>query len=475
VVLSADSQNLDRKFSEFFAWARRIRREQILLTAACYALGAALLLLPFHAPLDADRVRWLIPLVIFIMLTPLAFYSRRWRGQDATRALSQMDKALGLEERAVTAWDLLGRQAGGAAAQWVFRQAEDKLRGVDPRAFLPRSGSWPVYAFPALFALWFALLWFDVDRELFDTSRVAAPPTRAHTLREFARDLEEKAKSEGLRESQKIAQELERIAQNNLDRKSDERQFNQELVGAAQKLDALGSGAVEKENFAAAESQQSLKDLKAELEAMKDLMNLPDGAKGNEQLTQQWLDHLASMPQLSRQLGREPQKGQGFGQNQMRDFLQRMEQQTTGELDRRALIDAQQFLQQMMQRGQANQNQQNLRAAGREGAEEADTGEKTKSASHRPGTEPGTKDDATHTSPPPAGGASTQVKGQLGAGESSGIVFKGKPAPGKSQLSQQEIFASYQRQAEQELDSERVPEALKEMIKNYFMSLGEKK
>lgn len=472
--MSADNEILARKFTELLGWMRRQRCEQILLTVACLALGVAIFLLPFHGLLAADAIRWLVPLPLFAMLAPLGFYSRRWRREDATRTLTQLDKALGLDERAVTAWDLLGRRAGGAAAQWVFRQAEDRLRGVEPRAVFPRRGSWPAYAFPALFVLWFALLWFDFDRGFFDQGRLGSPPTPAHTLRDFAREMEEKAKNESLRESQKIAQELQQIAGKNLDGKSDERQFHKEVAGTAQKLDALGSAA-EKENFATAESQQSLKDLKVELDAMKDLINLPDGARGNEQLAQQWLDRMASLPQLGRQLGREPQKGQGLGQNQLRDFLQRMEQQVTGELDRRALIDAQQFLQQMMQRGQANQTQQNLRAAGQEGPQETGDGEKTKSASNRPGTEPGTPDGATPSLPPTAGGAASHVKGQLGAGESSGVAFKGKPTAGKSQLSQQEIVASYQRQAEQELNSERVPEALKETIKNYFLSLGEKR
>ena len=37
---------------------------------------------------------------------------------------------------------------------------------------------------------------------------------------------------------------------------------------------------------------------------------------------------------------------------------------------------------------------------------------------------------------------------------------------------QDEIIASYRRQAEAELNSERVPEALKETIKQYFLSLS---
>ena len=39
-------------------------------------------------------------------------------------------------------------------------------------------------------------------------------------------------------------------------------------------------------------------------------------------------------------------------------------------------------------------------------------------------------------------------------------------------MSQDEVIASYRRQAEAELNTERVPEALKETIKNYFLSLG---
>ena len=71
-----------------------------------------------------------------------------------------------------------------------------------------------------------------------------------------------------------------------------------------------------------------------------------------------------------------------------------------------------------------------------------------------------------------APGASTQVKGLLGAGESSGVDFKGKPTPGKSAVPQAEVAASYRRQAEQELNSERVPDALKETITKLFSVVG---
>jgi hypothetical protein len=52
--------------------------------------------------------------------------------------------------------------------------------------------------------------------------------------------------------------------------------------------------------------------------------------------------------------------------------------------------------------------------------------------------------------------------------------LKGKPSAGKTEVPEEEVIARYRRQAEQELDSERVPEALKETIRRYFLSLETK-
>jgi anti-sigma28 factor (negative regulator of flagellin synthesis) len=67
--------------------------------------------------------------------------------------------------------------------------------------------------------------------------------------------------------------------------------------------------------------------------------------------------------------------------------------------------------------------------------------------------------------------AATQLKGMIGQGNSSGVALKGKPSAGKTEVPQEEVIATYRRQAEQELNTERVPEALKETIKKYFLSL----
>jgi hypothetical protein len=67
------------------------------------------------------------------------------------------------------------------------------------------------------------------------------------------------------------------------------------------------------------------------------------------------------------------------------------------------------------------------------------------------------------------------VKGTIGEGERSATFFKGKPETGKSRLSQDEVVGRYQRQAESELGTERIPEELKDTIRNYFLSLEKTK
>ena len=98
-------------------------------------------------------------------------------------------------------------------------------------------------------------------------------------------------------------------------------------------------------------------------------------------------------------------------------------------------------------------------------------GERAKNQTNLPGREPGRKEEAAQPLPQFPAGAATHLKGSVGEGQSSGAALKGKPTAGKSEVSQAEVAASYRRQAEAELNSERVPEGLKETIKNYFLSL----
>lgn len=468
--MSSEAQTLVEKFSALVGWERRKRREQVCAMASCYALAAALLGLPFHGLLPVAWSRWMIPIVWFAMLAPIFLFRRRWRRADSARALAGLDRVLGLEERAVTAWELIERGDVRPAAQLVVKQAAERLEALDPRALFQRRWQWQHALALTLLASWLALMGLDIDRQF---GRGLLPPlamTIAQRLREYSRELQERARSEGLRESLEAAKELEKLAQKNIDANTTEDRFRKELAAASQKIGAMGKPAAEPPSFSAGESRQSLRDLKAELEAAQELLQFPGTANTEDKLAQQWLDRLASLPQLKRRLDSHPE--QKLDQNTLRSFLDRLDKQATGELDRRTLLEAQQYLEQLMKQGQGEQGEQSVRAPQGKEQEGGGDGERARTNNSLPGQEPGKKDEGLQSLPEMTGGAAARVKGTLGEGESSSIEFKSKPVPGKSALSQEEVIATYRRQAEAELNSERVPEALKETIKNYFMSLG---
>jgi hypothetical protein len=465
--------DLEAKFSRLLTWERRKRREQTLISVSCYAAALAIILSPFHIYLPNPWLRWLVPAALFFTLAPWFLYRARWRLGDSARALVNLDKTLGLEERAVTAWELSTRKETQGAALLVLRQAEEKLRALDPRAVSPRRWSWPAYVALPLLALWFTLLWFDFDRSE-EQARYGAPPTLAHRLREYSRELQEKAKSEGLRETLKLGRELEKTAQKNIETKNADESLKKELASAAGRFAAAAKSSAEKNSFSSGESEQSLKDLKAEIEATRDMLQ-PEPAQANQETGQRWMERLAAMPQLKRQFENSEGGGQGLGQKELKSFLDKLEQQVTGELDRRSLIDAQQYLEQLMKQGQGAKGENYARSGAPGEQDPSAEGAREKNPNSLPGKEPGKQDQDSRSLPELRPGASTQVKGLLGEGESSALDFKGKPTAGKSAVPQAEITASYRRQAEQELNSERVPDALKETIRNYFLSLGEVK
>ncbi|HSE90762.1 MAG TPA: hypothetical protein VLJ79_31420 [Candidatus Binatia bacterium] len=470
--MSSASETLRNKFVELLSWERRKRREQILATASCYALLAALLTLPFHGVLQTVISRWFVPISFFGLMAPLLLVRERWRRSDSARALARVDKTLRLDERALTAWELLERNETRAAALLVLKEAGEKLTSLHPRAMFRRRWSWQAYAALPLLVLWLGLVWFDVGLRFDSDLQLSAPKSVAQKLREFARELQEKAKNEGLHESLRMGRELEQVAQKGIEAKTGDEKFKAELAGMQKKIATMGKSAAEQQPLAAAESQQELKDLKAELEAARDLLNLPDAAKGMPELGKQWLDQLAALPQLRKQFERQSPAGQSLGHNELKSFLDKLEKQATGELDRRTLLDAQQFLEQLMKQGQGEKGESDVRMAGQGEQDSPDDGERMNNRSNLPGKEPGKRETESQSLPSFQPGAAAHVKGLLGEGNSSGLVLKAKPSAGKSEVSQDEVIASYRRQAEVELNTERVPEALKETIKNYFLSLG---
>ena len=470
--MTADLTALHNKFAELLRWERRKRREQIVLRAAALALAAALLLSPLYFLVPFNGLRWFIPVIFLGGLAPVLLIRHGWSRADTTRTLVRLDRQLGSAERVVTAWELAQREDPSAAAGLVFEQTESQLRGLEPPRLFPRQWEWPAYTVAPLLVIWVGLLWFNFDPSFFRL-RPTDAPSLAQQLREFARDFQEKAKTEGLRKSLQLGEELAKIAEKNLVPKTNDEQLKKDLAGVKQKLDTNEKPGAQERTIAGAEGKQSLKDLQAELEAARDMLTHPDGAKPLS--VQKWLEQLASMPQLRKQLDREPQGGQGMGRQELQSLLDRLDQQVADALDRRALINAQQFLEQMMNQGQGKENNNVAQMAGQGEQDESGDGMREKNHSNLPGKEPGKNDDNQRSLPQFRAETRTQVKGQLGEGESSGVTFKGVPTPGKSELSPQQVVANYRRQAEQELNSEKVPAALKETVRRYFLSLDESK
>ena len=111
--------NLEAKFAGLLSWERRKRREQTLISVSCYAAALAIILSPFDIYLPNPWLRWLAPAALFFSLAPWFLHRARWRLGDSARALVKLDKTLGLEERAVTAWELSTRKETQGAALLV--------------------------------------------------------------------------------------------------------------------------------------------------------------------------------------------------------------------------------------------------------------------------------------------------------------------------------------------------------------------
>jgi hypothetical protein len=470
--LSLEAEALRKKLVELLSWERRKRHEQILTAVFCYALLAALFTLPFHGLLETVISRWFIPILFFGVMAPFFLVRGYWGLADSARALARIDKTLRLDERTLTAWELLERNETRAAALMVLKQAGEKLANLDPQALFRRNWSWQAYCALPLLLLWLGLLWFDVGLRFDGGVQFSPPQTVAQRLREFSRTLQEKAKNEGLDESLRVGRELEQLAQKGIDEKTGDERFKADLAGVQNKIATMGKSAAEQQPLSASESQQDLRDLKAELEAARDLLNIEDATKGSRELGKQWLDQLATLPQLKKQFEREGQAGQSLSQSDLKSLLDKLDNQATRELDRRTLLDAQQFLEQLMKQGPGEKGESDVKVAGQGERDSPEDNETTNNRSNLPGKEPGKREGESASVPEFQAGAAAHVKGLLGEGGSSGVVLKAKPSGGKSEISQDEVIASYRRQAEAELNPERVPEALRETIKNYFLSLG---
>ncbi len=457
--MSEDAAVLRDKFSELIAWERAKRREKILLEALAYAFFAALLLLPLRGLL-ARVSPFYYPAATFALCAAGCFYLRRWRHIDSLSALAALDRALRLDARALPAADIVGKPDATLAEGYLLREAAEKLKGVPIKALFRRQWSWTAIAAPALIALWCVFVWLGIGA---NARAVARPASPAEKLKEFAEEMEQQSEAQRLAEALKLARALKALAQERLAEKASEEQFKQNVAAMEKGLDTrqpppgeFDLGGYPREELAA---------LRAELDAMKNRLRPAPAMSDRE-----FLDRLQSLPRLGEALQRAGGAAENMGPGELQKLIDRLERQAADELERRSRADVQQFLSMLMQGREGGDAPAQERMPGQRAQDRADR-EKSGGEGALPGDEPGAKGPAAQ--PPLANaGPAARITGALGAGGSSGATWRSEAKPGESKLIEQQAPAAYRRQMEEDLAAEKIPPALKETVKQYFLSLG---
>ncbi len=464
--------SLHEKFSILIGREKLKRREALLISALCYSFLFSLMASPAAALLPTGADPWIVPAVIFLVLAPGLFLLRRWRHSDSLRAVWLLDRTLGMEERAVTAWEILGREKREVAELLVLEQAEGKLRGVDPGAIFKRRLTWQAISAPLFFLLWLFFVFLDNGARLERSLEASRPSRAAARLREFSRELRNRATSHGLSESLEAARALERVAAERFAGEVDEKGLQENVAGLADELRGGEEARADKSDLSfAMATAEGLLDLKAETEALRTALP-PGAAKGQEGLGGAALEKLGKLARLREEIGKRLPSFEKMETKDLQSLLDRLEKEVAAELDRRALLETREFLEHLLRGMEGGENQVLIGEAGPAEPGRSAQAEREKTRGIFPGDQPGTKESAERSLPPFKAGAGAHLKGLLGEGKGSSLPFRGEPGGGKSKISQEEILASYRRQAEEELASERIPEGLRETVKKYFLSLG---
>ncbi|MCC7483556.1 MAG: hypothetical protein IT529_01080 [Burkholderiales bacterium] len=460
--MDAERDGFAARVAGLLGWEKRKRRESAVIAALAYAFLAAL-----AVPLVVAIPRgwaWTAPVACFVLLAPWFLHARRWRERDTVRALASLDRALGLDERVTTAWDLVRRGETMAVARLVLRQAGERVKDADVRELFPRKWDRHAVLLPLLLALWLALHFFEA-RFQHEAPATTPAPSVARELRELARRLQEKARGEGLPRTLEAGRALERIAQQGIDAGTSDEEFRRGLAGVRGKMAAARQAAGEAP-FGAGASRRELEDLRGEVEAARERAAT---AGGGEEALQ---DLLAGLNQLRRQWDRQERGGRRLAREDLQAFLDKLEQRVGAELDRRALMETEQRLEELARGGTAEAGDAPGRPGRQGGRDGPGDGARERNAASTAGKEPAGSAGAASPPPPLAqGGGPSRLKGVIGRGETSSIEFKGNPLPGRSEVPRDEVLAAYRRQAEAELGTETIPAGMKDAIRAYFMSL----
>ncbi len=454
---------LKEKLADLRRWERRKRRERLLLEGLFYtALAAAgLVLARALLPVDAGLL-WFAP-VVFAAAAVGVSLLRPWREQAFVRSLKQVDDGLELQERVLTAWEILSRREPAEARvppeeSLVVEEAAEKL-GVAPlRPLCRRRFNWHVLAGPVLVLLAAAGLWLPPGGA---PQAAPAPSRMAREIREHARELEQRAREQDLTESRRMAEALREMAERQLGEPGADKSRLEASVGAM--VDVLEEMS---RSWPAAAGLEwpALSD--AALERLREHLRRSDARKMDGSFAgKNRADLLESLGLSS--LDRRPGGSTEMSAQEVQDFLDRVEREAREEQDRRSLGSTRRFLTEMLLGDAPDESvAESTRPGGPEGPSES-----SPAAGRQPGNEPG-KGQQEPFDPGFQARVRTHLQGLLGQGRSRGFGFRGEARPGDSTVDEERVVVRYRKQVEAELSSAEIPAEFKETIKNYFLSLG---
>ena len=455
---------LREKLAELHRWERRKRRERLLWESLFYAALAAAAVVTARALTAVDAaLLWLAP-AVFAAAAAAVFVLRPWRERALLGSLKRVDDRLELRERVLTAWDILSRSSERAEGgrrpeeELVVEEAAEKLARVTLPPLLPRGRSWHAWAGAFLVLLAGAGLWLPPGGA---PEAVSAASRMAETLREHARELEERARAQDLAESRRMAEALREMAERQLDDPADERSGIEAAVGAMVEVleDMTRSWPTDAGLEWPVLSDAALEKLREQLQRSR-TREMDGSLRGKSRG-----EMLESLGLSS--LDRQPGNSSEMSEEEVREFLDRVEREARQEQDRRELASTQQFLTELLPGDAPGES---LAEATRPGGPKTEM-EESPPAGRQPGDEPG-KGGQEPFDPAFQARVRTHLQGLLGQGPSRGFGFRGEARPGESTVTEEAVVVRYQRQVEAELSSAEIPAEFKETIKNYFLSLG---
>ncbi len=455
---------LKEKLADLRRWERRKRRERLLLESLFYTALAAAGLVAARALLAVDAaLLWLAP-AVFAAAAAGVFLLRPWREQAFLRSLTQVDDRLELDERVLTAWDILFRRRempeGKVAPEeaLVVEEAAGKLGAAPLRPICRRQLTWHALAGPALALLAAAGLWLPPGGA---PQAASAPDRMAQAIQEHARELEERAREQDLAESRRMADALREMAERQLAEGGPEESRLAASVGAM--ADVLQEMTRSWPQGAGVEwpalSDRALEQLRDHLRRSE--LRKQDGSSAG--MSRSELMESLGMSSLDQR----PGGSTDMASEEVREFLDRLEREARQEQDRRALGETRQFLTELLL---GDAPDESVAESSRPG-DPAERSEEPPAAGRRPGNEPGKVQQEAHD-PAFQARVRTHLQGLLGKGSSRGFGFRGEARAGDGTVAEEPVVVRYRRQVEAELASEEIPAAFKETIKNYFLSLG---